>query len=552
MILLISLLTTSAFAQITQDDFLRTSEGTPGPQHIVNAKGEKVHLRGTNVGGWLVQESWMCPTDMDGLAAGDQISMLRKLAERFGTQVRDELIDLYEDNYWTEADFDNCAAMGMNVLRLSFTYMNLVHIDEGPNYHTLKPGAFKRFDWFIENAGKRGIYVILDMHGAFGSQNGMDHSGEINDGWQLYNNAYNREKTIWLWGEIAKRYVGNPIVAMYDLLNEPGPKAGYTNKTQWDFFDEVYKEIRKHDPGHIITIESCWGAEHLPDPSTYGWTNVVYQYHYYGWGDLIDDAAKTNKFIDSNVRNIQEANYDVPTFVGEFTFFGLLTSWDYGLGVYNQHGWSWTSWTYKAHGHSSWGLYNHSPTKARPASDTEAQIRTRWGSDIRTNNGGWVHTDVKNEVEKKLPGRAAKPIMIPGDSGVSATFNANDLVKKSLEVSANNDSNGRYIGHLIDGSFVEYLIEVPHRPRPRSRGARYTMTIQAARGENSGKHHLLIFANDKKVGEIAIRNGDNWHDFAPLSTDILLLEGIQTLRLVSTGSVNISDISIELADLVSR
>ena len=56
-----------------------------------------------------------------------------------------------------------------------------------------------RLDWFVQNCSQRGMYVILDMHGAFGSQNGMDHSGEINDGKQLYYNQSNKDKTLNLW-----------------------------------------------------------------------------------------------------------------------------------------------------------------------------------------------------------------------------------------------------------------------------------------------------------------------------------------------------------------
>ena len=44
---------------------------------------------------------------------------------------------------------------------------------------TLKETAFDRLDWFIEEAAKHGIYTLIDMHGAFGSQNGKDHSGDI-------------------------------------------------------------------------------------------------------------------------------------------------------------------------------------------------------------------------------------------------------------------------------------------------------------------------------------------------------------------------------------
>ena len=46
----------------------------------------------------------------------------------------------------------------------------------------LKSNAFDRLDWFVQNCSQRGMYVIFRHARAFGSQNGMDHSGEINDG----------------------------------------------------------------------------------------------------------------------------------------------------------------------------------------------------------------------------------------------------------------------------------------------------------------------------------------------------------------------------------
>ena len=39
--------------------------------------------------------------------------------------------------------------------------------------------AFKIKYWIIDECSKRGIYIILDLHGAFGAQNGQDHSGEV-------------------------------------------------------------------------------------------------------------------------------------------------------------------------------------------------------------------------------------------------------------------------------------------------------------------------------------------------------------------------------------
>ena len=154
--------TVEAASALGSGDFLKTN-GTQIKKNYGN--GDTVYLRGTNAGGWLVQEDWMNPTN-----ASDQRTMMNTLANRFGASTRDQLVATYEDNYWTTQDFNNCAAMGMSVIRLPFTYMNLCE-DNG----NLKSNAFDRLDWFVSNCSSRGIYVILDMHGAFGSQNGMDH-----------------------------------------------------------------------------------------------------------------------------------------------------------------------------------------------------------------------------------------------------------------------------------------------------------------------------------------------------------------------------------------
>ncbi|WP_310603013.1 glycosyl hydrolase family 18 protein [Anaerosporobacter sp.] len=378
----------AASTGFTEDDFLKTNGTTI---RNLSGQGETIYLRGTNAGGWLVQESWMNPSN-----ASDQKTIMNTFSKRFGNTVRDELLAVYEDNYWTEKDFDNCAELGMSVIRVPFTYMNLC--DDNGN---LKANAFKRLDWFVENCSKRGIYVILDLHGTFGSQNGMDHSGEINDGYQLYWNNYNRSKTIWLWEQIANHYKGNPAVAAYDLLNEPGIKAGTTYDLHWNLYDEIYKAIRKIDADHIIIMESCWGTSNLPKPTTYGWENVVYEYHHYTWNSVSDYNGQVNS-CNSFVNGINNAGYNVPSFVGEFTCFALSNAWDYVLNSFNKNGLHYTSWSYKVTGNSSWGIYNHNPSKVDIYNDSAATIRTKW-STVGANQA-WANTQIYSAMKSKLPG----------------------------------------------------------------------------------------------------------------------------------------------------
>ncbi|MDD7795787.1 chitobiase/beta-hexosaminidase C-terminal domain-containing protein [Clostridium sp. 'White wine YQ'] len=361
-------------SDVTISDY--TIDKTPTPFLKADGKvlrkdygsGDAVTLHGTNAGSWLVMEGWMSPTN-----SPDQKTTIETLTNRFGEEKAWELINLYQDNWWKEIDFDNVKKEGMNVIRLPFSYFEMLNNDG-----TLKESAFKRMDWFIEESSKRGLYVILDMHGAPGSQNGKDHSGDITkpDKGDLFGNEENIKKTEFLWSKIAERYRDNPWVAAYDLLNEPGGAVG---TVQFELYDRLYKAVRAQDKNHVISIEAIWEPYHLPNPKIYGWENVLYQYHFYGWSNTGDSVAQSN-FTDSKVPMVNElTNYNVPLLVGEFTLFNNLQSWEYALKTYEEQGWNYTTWCYKVTGSgSSWGLYTGDPEKVDIYNDTEEAIRNKW------------------------------------------------------------------------------------------------------------------------------------------------------------------------------
>jgi endo-1,4-beta-mannosidase len=78
--------------------------------------------------------------------------------------------------------------------------------------------------------------------------------------------------------QLAKRFKGQPALAAYDLINEPDRMD---RKVLNDFYDRLYKEIRKVDPEHIMVIEAPWDFTILDTPAERGWTNVVYSMHVY-------------------------------------------------------------------------------------------------------------------------------------------------------------------------------------------------------------------------------------------------------------------------------
>ena len=335
-------------------------------QTIVNAGNEPVLLRGVNIGGWLVQEGWMNLTN-----GPCQSESFKVLDERFGREVREHLFQVYEDNYLAESDFDNIRGLGMNVVRLPFAWWNILN-DDG----SLKADAFARLDWFVDCCAQRGLYVILDLHAARGSQNNQDNSGEMN-GSQLWKNATYQDQMLYLWECVAEHYKGNPVIAAYDLLNEPGGDFKSTSVTQWEYFDRLYEAIRAIDPEHIIMMESCWDPEDLPAPDRYGWENVVYQYHWYKWNADNDYwAQKLN--VDVKLHKTKQVNHPVPGFLGEFTLFQSMDAWEYALDAYSKAGLGWTIWTYKVTGNSTWGLYNVFGEKADIYKDSAEEIERKW------------------------------------------------------------------------------------------------------------------------------------------------------------------------------
>ncbi len=365
-------------------------------ENIVDADGNAVALRGTNFGGWLVQEGWMCPTKQT-----DTLSTDMTLYSRFGKEKAEALIAAYQESWITEEDFKTVKELGLNVVRVPFTYMNVYHhlSDKGellhPDEFTLREDPFERLDFALEMCKKYGLYLILDMHGAVGSQNGSDHSGDTSRT-NLYaatelGEAY-REKTAELWALVAEHFAGESNVAGYDLLNEPTRASG---ATQWDYYDVLYKAVREADPDHMIFIEATWEPNNLPSPEDYGWENVVYEYHHYNW-DYNDQSNKSFYTFKKLLGN----THKVPSLIGEFNAWGDSrrstgkrdqTDLEANAGVlefYNGEGWHWTTWTYKVVGtlrDSNWGLFNASTlfkdvTKIDPETDSYEDILAAWTS----------------------------------------------------------------------------------------------------------------------------------------------------------------------------
>ena len=99
----------------------------PAARKRRHADGEKVVLKGVNLGAWMIWEDWLCPYEQ----ASDHYEVLSILTERFGEEKAYQLMNTYMDNFITEWDLDQIKAMGFNCVRVPFWFRNFYYDDNG-------------------------------------------------------------------------------------------------------------------------------------------------------------------------------------------------------------------------------------------------------------------------------------------------------------------------------------------------------------------------------------------------------------------------------------
>ena len=346
---------------------------------IVNASGQTVLLQGVNLGGWFIMEKWMCPLDSGSLP--DTYSVMQMLDQRFGVATEQSLIKTYQQSWITATDLDNIKNAGFNVVRVPVWWGQFYPLNNVSN-SAWRADAFEVLDWLVSEAGARGIYVIIDMHGVVGGQATSGDTGQQNND-SYWSNGNNQGNTAYMWWQIASHYKGNPTIAGYDLINEP--TGAPNNQAVINAQNSLYQTVRSADPDHIVIMEGTWGSWNwsmLPSPTQYGWTNVVYEMHEYQYNQsqAVVQQGSTNQVNDFN----NHASYNVPGFVGEFNDFGYgASAWQFSTNAYNKAGLSWTMWSYKATDGlipDSWGFYDPTFWATTPniSTDSANTIAADW------------------------------------------------------------------------------------------------------------------------------------------------------------------------------
>jgi aryl-phospho-beta-D-glucosidase BglC (GH1 family) len=305
------------------------------------------------------------------------------MAEILGEREAEFFFDRFLDHFFAEEDVAFLKSLGANVVRLPLNYRHFEN-DAAP-FRYLEKG-FARLDQALSWCAQHGLYAILDLHAVQGWQNPAWHCDNSSRHTYFWTHRHFQDRFIALWEEFARRYKGNPVVAGYDLMNEPVTNAPF-GRFSFDYtadyaaLDRIYRRavaaIRALDPEHIIFLEGDLTARVFDGMDVPCAENLVYSSHNYtdvGFGPgpypgvlqrAYYDRGKQGEYYDaekqwedferfSGTRFARKHN--VPLWIGEFgsAYNGpkeeipdRLRALDDQIGVFEAFGAHWTIWTYK-------------------------------------------------------------------------------------------------------------------------------------------------------------------------------------------------------------
>ncbi|KAF8473250.1 glycoside hydrolase superfamily [Kalaharituber pfeilii] len=239
-------------------------------------------VRGVNLGGWLVLEPWITPSlfDQFGLDSGmiDEYTLSQKL----GREETIKLLTPHWENWITFSDLEQIKNHGLNHIRIPIGYWSVAPLDGDPYVQ----GQIQYLDHAVQWAKQLGLKVWIDLHGAPGSQNGFDNSGQ-RDRLEWQSTAGFVEHTLKAVGELARRYATPELagtVTGIEILNEPlGPKLDLGRIKQ--FWQDGYRVIRNTGTNsNVIAIiqdafqpPQSWNG-FMPPPE---YRNVLLDVHHY-------------------------------------------------------------------------------------------------------------------------------------------------------------------------------------------------------------------------------------------------------------------------------
>ena len=531
--------------------FLRASG-----KNIVNNNGNYL-IKAVNLGNYMVQEGYML-----NLGGGYQHDFKTKIADVVGTANRDQFYKDYLANFVTKADIDSLAKWGFNSVRVPMHYNLFTPLGQPDTY--IESG-FAYIDNIISWCKANNMYVILDLHAAPGGQSSGDISDYISGQPSLWESAANRAQTVKLWRKFAERYVNEPTVGGYDLINETNWTLANNNQLLMQIMKDITAAIRQVDNNHLVFIEGNSYANDYNGLTPKWDNNMAYSFHKY-WND---PSQSSINFVLA-IRDGQ----NVPIWLGEFgenSNHWIAES----VTIMNNNNIGWAIWPYKKMSSVSsigsfkqpnnWSaLADYIHGGAKPSASVGQAILNELVQNVKaqnlTINKGYIYALIKQPnnnnttpyMTLNLPGKVLAAHYDEGKNGYayndsqfqnsqygnpvgsSTSWNNGWYYRNDgVDLQYSTPENGPTIGYTEANEWLQYTVNV-------TTTGSYAVKVRAA--GNGGKITLSVDGVTTSINNANVTATGGWDVWQTITLgNINLTAGKHTLRAtVTTAGYNLS------------
>lgn len=269
---------------------------------------KKQFIKGVNLGGWFVLESWMKPALFEDTEYKDETRFMTHIKH-----AKEKLIKHYE-SFITEADFAYIKSIGLTSVRLPIPWW----FQGDDIYQSSEKYIHQAMKW----AETYQLEVLIDLHTAPGCQNGFDNGG-IQGVMDWHKDPKHIDLTIEKLGIIVDTFKSYNSFKGIEVLNEPFKTIDMDIII--DFYLRSYKLIRSKTD-RLIVFHDAFRPE---DPvwktffTSNQMENIAFDLHLYHCFDpkLIEGTFQMHleEIMQKRIPRIEKIHAFVDVIIGEWS-----------------------------------------------------------------------------------------------------------------------------------------------------------------------------------------------------------------------------------------
>lgn len=266
--------------------------------------------RGVNLGNRLLLEEWMNPGYYANYSSTgtDEWTFCENLGDGCG-----DVLAAHWNSWVSEADITSLASLGNNLLRIPVGHWALIPTTSDEQYvHSTQMDQVERVLQYASNVG---MYVVLDIHGLPGSQNGQAHPGHAGTiGWFTSANQKRSLTAVTAAMNFITSSPNKAVIAALEIMNEPVLSTSKHRKFYESYITAATKII--HTANSSIPVmfhDGFLGPDAWTKFTKTATNNYVLDVHDYFTNTTDTSVSALNTVCDTSTTS------STPVLVGEFS-----------------------------------------------------------------------------------------------------------------------------------------------------------------------------------------------------------------------------------------